>query len=91
MKPYPKKPITKSAGRVAQGVGPEFKPQYHKNNNKNQNQEHKYQGLGLAQWQVSESVSGKCKALRSIPRTEKQDKPKNSQRNPYLIICFLFF
>jgi hypothetical protein len=30
MKPYPKKPITKSAGRVAQGVGPEFKPQYHK-------------------------------------------------------------
>jgi hypothetical protein len=25
-----KKPITKRAGGVAQGIGPEFKPQYHK-------------------------------------------------------------
>jgi hypothetical protein len=25
-----KKPITKKAGGVAQGVGPKFKPQYHK-------------------------------------------------------------
>jgi hypothetical protein len=29
-----KTPITKRAGRVAQGVGPEFKPQYHKKINK---------------------------------------------------------
>jgi hypothetical protein len=28
--PILKKPITKRAGGVAQGVGPEFKPQYHK-------------------------------------------------------------
>jgi hypothetical protein len=28
--PLSKKHITKSAGRVAQGVGPQFKPQYHK-------------------------------------------------------------
>jgi hypothetical protein len=26
----PKKPSQKRDGRVAQGVGPEFKPQYHK-------------------------------------------------------------
>jgi hypothetical protein len=26
-----KNPLQKRAGRVAQGVGPEFKPQYHKN------------------------------------------------------------
>jgi hypothetical protein len=29
MRPYLEKPITKTAGGVAQGVGPEFKPQYH--------------------------------------------------------------
>jgi hypothetical protein len=30
-----KKPFTKRAGRVAQGVGPEFKPQYCKKKKKN--------------------------------------------------------
>jgi hypothetical protein len=29
--PISKKPNTKKTGRVAQGVDPEFKPQYHKN------------------------------------------------------------
>jgi hypothetical protein len=29
--PILKKPMTKRAGGVAQGVGPEFKPQYHEN------------------------------------------------------------
>jgi hypothetical protein len=28
MNPYLKKPFTKTSGGVAQGVGPEFKPQY---------------------------------------------------------------
>jgi hypothetical protein len=30
VRPYLKKPITKRSGRLAQGIGPEFKPQYHK-------------------------------------------------------------
>jgi hypothetical protein len=30
-----KNPSQKRAGGVGQGVGPEFKPQYHKNNNNN--------------------------------------------------------
>jgi hypothetical protein len=29
-----KNPILKGAGRVAQGIGPEFKPQYHKKKKK---------------------------------------------------------
>jgi hypothetical protein len=29
-RPYLKKPISKKTGGVAQGVGPEFKPQYQK-------------------------------------------------------------
>jgi hypothetical protein len=32
--PISKIPNTKKAGGVAQGVGPEFKPQYHKNKKK---------------------------------------------------------
>jgi hypothetical protein len=32
--PIWKKPITKMAGGVAQGVGPEFKPQYYQKNPK---------------------------------------------------------
>jgi hypothetical protein len=31
--PISKKPFTKRAGRVAQGVGSEFKPQYHRKKN----------------------------------------------------------
>jgi hypothetical protein len=34
MRSYLKKPFTKRAGGVAQGVGPEFKPQYHKKKKK---------------------------------------------------------
>jgi hypothetical protein len=30
MRPYLKKSFTKKAGGVAQGIGPEFKPQYRK-------------------------------------------------------------
>jgi hypothetical protein len=30
VRPYLKKPFTKRAGGVAQGIGPEFKPQYRK-------------------------------------------------------------
>jgi hypothetical protein len=33
-RPYLKKPFTKRVGRVVQGVGPEFKPQYHKKKKK---------------------------------------------------------
>jgi hypothetical protein len=33
-----KKPFAKRAGGVAQGVGPEFKPQYHKKKKKKKNQ-----------------------------------------------------
>jgi hypothetical protein len=32
--PVSKIPVTKRAGRVAQGEGPEFKPQYHKKKKK---------------------------------------------------------
>jgi hypothetical protein len=34
MRPYLKKPFTNRAGGVAQGVGPEFKPQYCKKKKK---------------------------------------------------------
>jgi hypothetical protein len=34
LRPISKKPLQKRAGGMAQGVGPEFKPQYHKKQNK---------------------------------------------------------
>jgi hypothetical protein len=34
VRPYLKKPFTKRAGSVAQGAGPEFKPQYHQKKKK---------------------------------------------------------
>jgi hypothetical protein len=42
MRPYlEKKPLTKRAGGVAQGVGPEFKPQYHKKKKKKKEKKRK--------------------------------------------------
>jgi hypothetical protein len=34
-----KNPSPKRAGGMAQGIGPEFKPQYHRKKNKNKNQD----------------------------------------------------
>jgi hypothetical protein len=40
MRSYLEKPFTKiGAGGVAQGAGPEFKPQYHKNKTKQKSQQ----------------------------------------------------
>jgi hypothetical protein len=46
MRPYLEKPITKTAGGVAQGVGPEFKPQYHAKKKKSQVSEAELQSPG---------------------------------------------
>jgi hypothetical protein len=40
-----KKPLTKRAGGVAQGVGPEFKPQYHKKKKKKKKRKKKEPSL----------------------------------------------
>jgi hypothetical protein len=40
-----KKPLTKRAGGVAQGVGPEFKPQYHKKKKKKKKRKKKEHAL----------------------------------------------
>jgi hypothetical protein len=46
--PYLKKnPLQKRAGGVAQGVGPEFKPQYHKKKKKKRKKERIIRGLGV--------------------------------------------
>jgi hypothetical protein len=43
-----KKPSHKRAGGVAQGVGPEFKPQYHKKKKKKEEEEEKR--IGRTEW-----------------------------------------
>jgi hypothetical protein len=47
MRPYSKNPPQKRADGVAQGVGPEFKPQYHKNKQTNKTP---YTFNGLEVW-----------------------------------------